>query len=128
MRKLIETAYDDITAADTDELVPATHLDVTITFDGESRVLDLSDESYELIAKTLEPFMAIGAKLTYKGTRYKTGTRVSQDRRPNEYYIRLRAWAETEHIPIPVDSQGKPGYSPSLKAQFDAHEKGQPVK
>ena len=120
MRKLIESAYCDIANAEHGTLVEANRLDVALVFGDFAYTLDLSDANYELILKTVKPFMDAGTPAKRKR---KSPTRTGQpiDRRPKEYYERYRAWANTRGI----DYGARKGISPEDKAAFDAYEASQ---
>lgn len=102
--------FDDLEGRDGG--VEATHVKIALAFDDWTGTIDLGDKNYERLARFLEPYLAVGA-----GKRKPPRQR---GRRPNAYYVALRAWLKDTHgIELQPDDGGKYVYPDDLRAQFD---------
>jgi hypothetical protein len=113
MKRAIVYSFCDIAKRHNGELVPATHEDTQLAWEGRRVELDLCDTCYDVTAQALGALMAIGHASGKVGT-----SREGMDRRTNEYYTRLAAWCDERGI----KHGSKAGFKISVKREFDKWE------
>lgn len=114
MKRAVVQEFCDIHFGRDRVLVPADHTNVLIHItDTEQIPTDVCDACLKQLDATFGPMLETGAIP-------RTQPR-KQDRRDNDYYLRLQAWCQARGKPVPTVA-GKLSYSPSLKREFDAYE------
>jgi hypothetical protein len=112
---IIFERYDDLDYHNGKRKTYATQFDVPISWKGESRVLDLSQENYDRLNEIISELITAGRKpekpaerkpqTTAKGYKSK-----AHGRRPDVYYEGLRKFADEREI-TKRDGSGRPAYS-----------------
>ena len=117
----ITKAWDDKVRAETGEKVEAAGSFV-LEWDGERRVLDLTELSYKEIDELVRPLLLMGRKDDGKTGKPKTGKGRNAGRKPTIYYTEMQRFASESdgEYTYKVNSEGKFDYPQRLRDAFEA--------
>jgi hypothetical protein len=108
--------WDDIEAAAGRKVeADGTHI---LKLDGMEVELDLTDNHYGVLLETLKLYFEVGHKVTKTKKKPAAPTAPVRERRPREFYLGLRAFADERGIRYVYG--GKASFSDALIRQYEA--------